>query len=107
PDPQPHPLRFSSMEISSAAIVERLIQSSSRCENFLEITYASSFVISLLFTLTHIRCALPKPLNRPPRNRNSGRCTTNYLRTRQRSRTATFHITPGASASTLKDSLTI
>jgi hypothetical protein len=45
------------MEISSASIVEGFIQSSSRCENFLEITCVSSFVISLLFRLTHTRCA--------------------------------------------------
>src|SRR5258706_835222 len=93
---KPRLLLFSSMEISSASIVDGFIQSSSTCKTYSATIYALCFVTSLLFRLTHILCVQRKPLKLLVRKRSSGGCTTNYLRTKQRWRIVTSHATPAA-----------
>src|SRR6266446_9137903 len=94
---KPHLLLFLSTGISSASTAGVLIRSSSSCENFLVTICASSFVTSRLFKHIRTLCGQRRPLKLLVRKRSSGRCTTNYLRTKRRWRIVTSHATPDAS----------
>src|SRR5205814_10200347 len=76
-------------------------------ENFLVTICASSFVTSPLFRHIRTLCGQRRPLKLLVRKRSSGRCTTNYLRTKQRWRIVIFHATPDALVLVRRDSRTI